>query len=258
MSGKSHDEILEAVLRAFGDKFEVVAVQQCIDVIRVTFGSEEAAVEALKEKGVRLFGIWCRMDGGPPTTIVHLFDFPHEVDEGAIATLFSEYGLVKDVRRQRYISRPEVFTGTRLVDLVVDRTPPRLVCIQGAVCRVWYRGQPVICNICNKEGHKSMSCPDKNKCRLCGSEGHLAHSCPTPWGVREAAAPDAIVAVAVDVVAAGSGVEIAVSSANEALDAGRPTNAVSSDSAALPSGTSSVDEVQTASETGQTVSDPAI
>lgn len=109
-----------------------------------------------------------------------------------------------------------------------------------------------------------MSCPDKNKCRLCGSEGHLARSCPTPWGVREApapaplleqaAAPDAIVAAAVEVVAAGSGVEIAVSSANEALDAGGPTNAVSSDSAALPSGTFSVDEVQT----GQTVSDPAI
>ena len=116
LSGKSCDEILEDVFRAFGDKFEVVAVQQCIDVIRVTFGSEEAAVEALKEKGIRLFGIWCRMDGGPPTTIVHLFDFPHEVDEEGIAALFSEYGLVKDVHRQRYTSRPGVFTGTRLED----------------------------------------------------------------------------------------------------------------------------------------------
>ena len=76
LSGKSREEIIEAVLRSFRDKFEAVAVQQCIDVVRVTFGSEEAAVEALKEKGVRLLGIWCRIDGGPPTTIVHLFDFP--------------------------------------------------------------------------------------------------------------------------------------------------------------------------------------
>lgn len=86
--GKSREEILEAVLRLFQDKFEVVAVQQCIDVVRVTFGSEEAAVEALKEKGIRLFGIWCRIDGGPPTTIVHLFDYPHEEDGEAIATFF--------------------------------------------------------------------------------------------------------------------------------------------------------------------------
>lgn len=61
-------------------------------VVRVTFGSEEAAVEALKEKGVRPLGIWFRIDGGPPTTIVHLFDFPHEEDEEAITTLFSGYG----------------------------------------------------------------------------------------------------------------------------------------------------------------------
>lgn len=200
--------------------------------------------------------------------IVHLFDFPHEVDEEAITTLFSEYGLVKGVRRQRYISHPEIFTGTRLIDLVVERTPPRLVCIQGSVCQVWYRGQWVICNICNKECHKSMSCPDKNKCRLCGCEGHLARSCPTPWGNREAHAPappleqsaasDATDAAAAEVVAAGSNVEAAVSSANETLDASRPTNAVSSDGVALPSGTSTVDEVQNASGTGQTDSDPII
>ena len=127
----------------------------------MTFGSEKPAVEALKEKGVRLLGIWRRIDGGPPTTIVHLFDFPHEVDEEAITTLFSGYGLVKGVRRQRYISYPEVFTGTRLIDLVVERTPPRMVSIQGSVCRVWYRGRPVICNICGKEGQNP--CPAQIK-----------------------------------------------------------------------------------------------
>lgn len=106
-----------------------------------------------------------------------------------------------------------------------------------------------------------MSCPDKNKCRLCGSEGHLARSCPTPWGVREAAAPAPLLeqAAAPDAtVAAGLGVEIAVSSATEALDAGGPSSAVSSDSTALSSGTSSVGEVQIASGTGQTVPVPVI
>ena len=268
LSGKSREEILEAILRLFRDKFEVVAVQQCMDVVRVTFGSEEAAVEALKEKGVRLLGIWCRIDGGPPTTIVHLFDFPHEEDEAAITTLFSGYGLVKGVRRQRYITRPEVFTGTRLIDLVVERTPPRMVSIQGFVCRVWYRGQPVICNICGKEGHKSMSCPDKNKCRLCGSEGHLARSCPTPWGNRVADNPappleqatadtDAAGAAAAEAVAADSNVETAASCTGETPAASGSNNAASNVGETLPSGNASVADAQKdSSGPGQIDSDP--
>ena len=278
LSGRSREEILEAILRLFRDKFEVVAVQQCIDVVRVTFGSEESAVEALKEKGVRLLGIWCRIDGRPPTTIVHLFDFPHDEDEEAITTLFSGYGLVKGVRRQRYISHPEVFTGTRLIDLVVERTPPRMVSIQGSVCRVWYRGQPIICNICGKEGHKSMSCPDRNKCRLCGSEGHLARFCPTPWGNREAhnpappleqataemdaagaaaAAAEAAGAAVAEAAATGSNVETAASFADETLAASGSNNAVSSVGETLPSGNASVVDAQKASSgSDQIDSDP--
>ena len=49
-----------------------------VDALRVTFKEEEQALAALRDKGVRLFGLWCRMDGGPPTTIVHLFDYPYE------------------------------------------------------------------------------------------------------------------------------------------------------------------------------------
>ena len=190
LSGKSREQILESILKLFQDKYEIVAVQQCFDLVRVTFGSEEAAVEALKEKGVRLHGIRCRIDGGPPTTIVHLFDYPHEEDGDAIVSLFESYGLVKGARRQRYISHPDIFTGTRLIDLVMEKAPPRIVSINGFICRVWYRGQPVICNMCGKEGHKSMSCPDKNKCRLCGSGDHLARSCPNPWGNRGDGGPN--------------------------------------------------------------------
>ena len=94
LSGKSRDEILDAVL----EKFEnVVAVQQCLDVIRLTFKEEEQALSALQETGVRLFGMWCRMDGGPPTTIVHLFDYPYEESAEAISAFFSDCGVVISV-----------------------------------------------------------------------------------------------------------------------------------------------------------------
>jgi hypothetical protein len=110
LSGKSREEILEAIVKIYGDKFEVIAVQQNFDMIRVTFGSETEAVDALKEKGIRLFGIWCRIDGGRPSTIIHVFDYPHEEDGDLISKLFEAYGLVKNVRRQIYFS-PEHFYG---------------------------------------------------------------------------------------------------------------------------------------------------
>jgi len=73
LANKTKDEILEEVLT----KFDPVAVQQSLDVIQVTFRSEEDAVLACRENGNRLFGLWCRMDGGPPATIIHLFDYSH-------------------------------------------------------------------------------------------------------------------------------------------------------------------------------------
>lgn len=65
LSGKSHDEILQKVLKKFSARL-IVAVQQFSETIRVTFGTGNSAIEVLKSTGVRLFGIWCRMDGGPP------------------------------------------------------------------------------------------------------------------------------------------------------------------------------------------------
>ena len=41
-----------------------------------------------------------------------------------------------------------------------------------------------MCNICATVGHKSVSCPYKNKCCLCEQEGHFARNCPNPWGLN--------------------------------------------------------------------------
>ena len=59
--------------------------------------------------------------------------------------------------------------------------PPRLVSINGYFCRLWFKGQPIICNLCNVQGHKSADCPNRDKCTRCGASGHFARSCPNPW-----------------------------------------------------------------------------
>ena len=115
-------------------KFDPVPVQQSLDVIRVTFMSEEDAVLACRENRVRLFGLWCRMDGGPLATIIHLFDCPYEEDEEPVKDFFSQFGFVKTVRNQKYLSKPNIYTGTRLVDVVLNNTPPRTALIGGHVC----------------------------------------------------------------------------------------------------------------------------
>ena len=94
---------------------------------------------------------------------------------------FGKFGTVKNVRLQKYLSRSDIYMGTRLIDVVLDDSLPRIVNINGYMCSVWYKGQSLICNLCGTAGHRSSDCPNKDKCRLCGAEGHFARSCPSPW-----------------------------------------------------------------------------
>ena len=182
LQGKSRIEILNEVLKNFRPAV-VVAVQQFPDLIRITFDSEDSALDALVQAGVRLFGLWCRLSGGPPATIVHLFDYPFEEDAESVQAFFETYGRVRNVRHQSYLSRDDISTGTRLIDVVLERAPPRIVSINTYICRVWYKGQPLVCNLCGVEGHRASDCPEKNKCRRCGDTGHQARQCTNAWGV---------------------------------------------------------------------------
>lgn len=160
LTDKSKDEIMQEVVRGFSRG--VVACQIGYDIIRVTFDNPDNFEAAKRNSGVHLFGMYCAvLGGGPPSTLVHLFDYPYEEDHDAIKDVFSDFGEVRNVRCQSYVGNPNVYTCTRLVSIVLSETLPRFVTINGYACRIWYRGQPLVCNLCAVQGHKSAHCPNK-------------------------------------------------------------------------------------------------
>ena len=181
LNDKSKPDIMKEVEKVF-NLYGVVAIQVAYEIICVTFLTEEGHRRAKELAGVWLFGLWCPiLGGGPPVTIVHVFDYPFEEDNSCVSSIFEDFGEVKRVKNQTYLSNTSIFTGTRLVSIVLKGNPPRGLMINGYFCHIWYKGQPLICNLCGVQGHKSAACPNKDKCRCCGEAGHFAWACTKAW-----------------------------------------------------------------------------
>ena len=187
LADKTKDEILTEVLRVFAG-LDVKAVQIAYEVVRVTFASPEHFRAANSFSGKHLFGLWCSiLGGGPPITRVHVFDFPFKEDDRYLEVAFEAYGTVKSVKKQTFLSNQNIFNGTRLVDVVLSGVLPRFLMVDGYLCRLWYRGQPLVCNLCAVQGHRSANCPNKDKCRKCGQSGHFARNCTSDGSAGDSA-----------------------------------------------------------------------
>ena len=118
--------------------------------------------------------------GGPIGENVLAFHFPYEEDVEILKDAMKSFGTVVGVRYQSYPS-VDIHNGTRLVRMIRNGPIPRFLDVGGYLCKVWYCGQPILCDICGG-GHVSCNCPLKGKCRVCNQEGHYARNCPNARG----------------------------------------------------------------------------
>ena len=136
LSDKSKDEILSEIKKAFKAEY-LCALKVCYDTIRVTFYSPEIFKRARECPGLYIFGLWCNiLGGGPPVTVVNVFDYPFEGEDAVLEDTLGAYGEVKRVKHQCFVSDADILTGTHLVFMVLTPrcTLPRFITINGCIC----------------------------------------------------------------------------------------------------------------------------
>ena len=166
--------------------FEVVAIQQCPNrIARVTFeeGGEAAKADFQDEGSIRIFGVECEVvSPAPPVEKVLVYNFPYENSDGPVHRVLSDYGSVEGISYQTWVGLPGIHPGTRVVKMVRSSPIPRSLVIAGVRCKIWYRGQPVTCDVCREVGHVAAKCPNKGRCFHCRQQGHVARDCPDRSG----------------------------------------------------------------------------
>ena len=123
LNGRSQEEKSKAIVDHFAP-LKIESIQFCFELVRVTFDTEASKDRALQQKGFHIFGMWVRIEGGgPPLTNVHIFDYPFEGEKAPVAAALAPHGEVKEVRQQRYSFDPALYSGTRIVRMVLKGTP---------------------------------------------------------------------------------------------------------------------------------------
>ena len=182
--GTSISDTAKALRDFFAEEaqFAVVAIQQCPSrIARVTFeeGGEAAKLDFEDQGSIRICGVECEViPPAPPVEKVLVYNFPYENNDAPVRKVLSDYGEVKGISYQTWVGLPGIHTGTRVVNMVRSSTIPRSLVIAGVRCKIWHRGQPVICDACREAGHVAAKCPNKGKCFHCRQPGHMARDCP--------------------------------------------------------------------------------
>ena len=181
-AGTSHAGVASIIANSLAGLVD--SIQVCPGgIVRISF-IDPAHKKTYEEAGSIVFGdVRCAVISSVPVSLVMVYLFPFEGSNDKVKEALKFFGDIKEVKHQQWTNVPGVYTGTRVVRMVRKHEIPRNIKIDGVNCRVWYRGQPLVCDICH-DNHKAADCPLKGKCRRCHEAGHFVRACPKPvWFV---------------------------------------------------------------------------
>ena len=185
LSGFSSDLPRYDVAKRVYKRFEGSASVQSIQFVpgknvQITFKDSKTKESIEKHEYITINDVRCAVvGGGPKVQNVLIHHYPFEEDNHRLWIALSSFGEVRDIQYQHYPDLCSISTGTRVVKMVRNSPIPRSLDVGGYVCKTWYVGQPVECDIC-QGGHVSKNCPLKGKCRRCLESGHMARDCKNP------------------------------------------------------------------------------
>ncbi|XP_029204327.2 uncharacterized protein LOC114968353 [Acropora millepora] len=191
------------------NRFEGSASVQSIQFVpgknvQITFKDSKTKESIEKHEYITINDVRCAVVGGGlkvQNVVIHHYSF--EEDNHRLWIALSSFGEVRDIQYQHYPDLCSISTGTRLVKMVRNSPIPRSLDVGGYMCKTWYVGQPVECDIC-QGGHFSKNCPLKGKCRQCLESGHTARDCKNPPKSWSAGVSSGGIAVAASGAAGGA------------------------------------------------------